>query len=73
MSRLKYKRYTLWLKWRNFGWAREITAVVLPFPAKSPIEILLDWIEYKSWPWLTRGLTWMILPEPKTPKGYDGK
>ncbi len=69
MTERKYASYTLWMKWENLGWVREVTCLNLPWPAANPRKVLSDWVKlrYQYGRWV-RGKTWMILGGNKTPK-----
>jgi hypothetical protein len=69
MTKRKFDKYTLWLKWGNLGWRPAIVIVNLPWPAENPRKVLENWASnnYPSrWP----RSDWMILGGDKTPVGY---
>lgn len=71
MTERKFKSYTLWMKWRNWGWNPHATCLNLPYPSINPIDVLKKIMEsYWSGYW-KRGRTWMILPDDRKPKGAE--
>jgi len=69
MTMPKYNRYTLWLRWLSEErslqvWQPYITVENNHHPHENPISFLMNFIKekQKSWTWLERGKTWMILP-----------
>ncbi len=71
MTKRKFDRYTLWLKWQNVGWQPAITCLDLGWPAENPREVLEDWAwsNYPGRHW--KRDDWMILGGDKVPSGYD--
>ena len=72
MTERKFKSYTLWMKWRDLGWRREMTCLNLPWPAANPIDVLKGMTKNYSPPLWIRGKNWMILPEDREPKRDRG-
>jgi len=69
MSELKFKRYTLWVKWKNLGWRKLVTCVAGKYPMENPRKVLENYVTNR-FPWtgrLDRGRTWMILPGNRKP------
>ena len=67
MTERKFKSYTLWMKWRDYGWSPSATCLNRPFTAESPIKVLSFYMQNYSTIYWKRGKTWMILPEDRKP------
>lgn len=69
MTERKFGSYTLWMKWRDYGWIPAIKCFNLPWPSENPRAVLANHMDQYSKNYWVRGKTWMILPEGRKPAG----
>ncbi len=66
MTKPKYTKYTLWLKWSGQCWQRFMTVEQNTGHTYTARQIILQWVKISfvgTWP----RRKWMILPDGKEP------